>query len=79
MVTIWITAEACAALAGHRPDPSAYNARGGGFPFVLEPAVLARLKPPRAGRQLERRDPEIGESVRVGSHVRWLASSRLIA
>jgi hypothetical protein len=47
MVTIFVTAEAYAAIAGESPDQAGYDGRGGGFPLVLAPETLARLKAAR--------------------------------
>ncbi len=49
MVTIALSAEACEAIAGEKPDPAAYDTRGGGFPLVLArpTKTLGRLKAAR--------------------------------
>lgn len=47
MVTIFVTGEAYAAIDGENPDPAAYDRRSGGFPLVLAPKTLARLKAAR--------------------------------
>ncbi len=47
MVTIFVSADAYAAIAGEEPEPAAYDRRGGGFPLVLAPETLARLKAAR--------------------------------
>jgi hypothetical protein len=53
-----------AALVGAAPNPAACDTHGGGFPFILEPSVLARLKGgPRPGRELQRRHPEDREGL----------------
>jgi hypothetical protein len=47
VVTIFVTAEPYAAIAGEKPDPAAYDGRGGGFPLVLASETLTRLKAAR--------------------------------
>lgn len=69
MVTIFVAAEAYAAIAGEKPDPAAFDGRGGGARQACSPKGR-----PRPRRELQRRHPEAGEGLTPNPAAKALGS-----